>query len=117
MYSCSLLNEIAASNDSLDTISRDSDFDQSDFYICADQNTTAFKEVAIIRHPRIGEYAFGFITSSVVLQVNRKLLIIGLPKDQYLQVSIMLFPMNFVAYVDVIYHILVYDTKICGICY
>lgn len=35
----------------------------------ADQNTQAFKEVAIIRHPRIGEYAFGFITSSVALQV------------------------------------------------
>lgn len=35
----------------------------------ADQNTRAFKEVAIIRHPRIGEYAFGFITSSVTLQV------------------------------------------------
>ncbi|KAA0061552.1 protein CONTINUOUS VASCULAR RING 1-like [Cucumis melo var. makuwa] len=34
----------------------------------ADQNSQAFKEVAIIRHPRIGEYAFGFITSSVVLQ-------------------------------------------------
>nr|GFC51245.1 protein like COV 1-like [Tanacetum cinerariifolium] len=25
-------------------------------------------EVAIIRHPRIGEYAYGFITSSVILQ-------------------------------------------------
>ncbi|KAE9600311.1 hypothetical protein Lal_00046023 [Lupinus albus] len=36
--------------------------------ISPDQNTRAFKEVAIIRHPRIGEYAFGFITSSVVLQ-------------------------------------------------
>ncbi|XP_077248688.1 protein LIKE COV 2-like isoform X1 [Tasmannia lanceolata] len=36
--------------------------------ISPDQNTTAFKEVAIIRHPRAGEYAFGFITSSVVLQ-------------------------------------------------
>lgn len=35
----------------------------------ADQNTTAFKEVAIIRHPRVGEYAFGFITSTVTLQV------------------------------------------------
>ncbi|KAH9669352.1 protein like cov 2 [Citrus sinensis] len=33
-----------------------------------DQNTTAFKEVAIIRHPRVGEYAFGFITSTVTLQ-------------------------------------------------
>ncbi|MBA0871420.1 hypothetical protein Goshw_025413 [Gossypium schwendimanii] len=33
-----------------------------------DQNTTAFKEVAIIRHPRVGEYAFGFITSTVILQ-------------------------------------------------
>lgn len=36
--------------------------------ISPDQNTQAFKEVAIIRHPRVGEYAFGFITSSVVLQ-------------------------------------------------
>nr|CAD1834085.1 unnamed protein product [Ananas comosus var. bracteatus] len=36
--------------------------------ISPDQNTRAFKEVVIIRHPRIGEYAFGFITSSVVLQ-------------------------------------------------
>ncbi|XP_027073051.1 protein LIKE COV 1-like [Coffea eugenioides] len=36
--------------------------------ISPDQNTQAFKEVAIIRHPRIGEYAFGFITSSVILQ-------------------------------------------------
>ncbi|OMO84378.1 hypothetical protein COLO4_22091 [Corchorus olitorius] len=35
--------------------------------ISPDQNTHAFKEVAIIRHPRIGEYAFGFITSSVTL--------------------------------------------------
>ncbi|CAN8302562.1 unnamed protein product [Cochlearia groenlandica] len=38
--------------------------------ISPDQNTTAFKEVAIIRHPRIGEYAFGFITSSVTLQTG-----------------------------------------------
>ncbi|XAR73246.1 hypothetical protein NMG60_11007154 [Bertholletia excelsa] len=36
--------------------------------ISPDQNTTAFKEVAIIRHPRVGEYAFGFITSCVTLQ-------------------------------------------------
>ncbi|KAF3635686.1 Protein LIKE COV 2 [Capsicum annuum] len=36
----------------------------------AHQNTTAFKEVAIIRHPRVGEYAFGFITSSVTLQTD-----------------------------------------------
>ncbi|OAY78361.1 Protein CONTINUOUS VASCULAR RING 1 [Ananas comosus] len=34
------------------------------------QNTQAFKEVAVIRHPRIGEYAFGFITSTVVLQTD-----------------------------------------------
>ncbi|URE09186.1 hypothetical protein MUK42_24335 [Musa troglodytarum] len=39
--------------------------------ISPDQNTTAFKEVAIIRHPRVGEYAFGFITSSVVLQTDK----------------------------------------------
>ncbi|KAI5083239.1 hypothetical protein GOP47_0002982 [Adiantum capillus-veneris] len=36
--------------------------------ISPDQNTQAFKEVAIIRHPRVGEYAFGFITSSLTLQ-------------------------------------------------
>ncbi|XP_027923206.1 protein LIKE COV 1-like [Vigna unguiculata] len=36
--------------------------------ISPDQNTQAFKEVAIIRHPRVGEYAFGFITSFVTLQ-------------------------------------------------
>ncbi|XP_021898500.1 protein LIKE COV 2 isoform X2 [Carica papaya] len=38
--------------------------------VSPDQNTNAFKELAIIRHPRLGEYAFGFITSSVVLQGN-----------------------------------------------
>ncbi|CAK9162617.1 unnamed protein product, partial [Ilex paraguariensis] len=36
--------------------------------VSPDQNTTAFKEVAIICHPRVGEYAFGFITSTVILQ-------------------------------------------------
>ncbi|KAL5715235.1 Protein LIKE COV 3 [Ranunculus cassubicifolius] len=35
--------------------------------ISPDQGLDAFKEVALIRHPRIGEYAFGFITSSVIL--------------------------------------------------
>ncbi|KAL8251794.1 hypothetical protein R6Q59_035487 [Mikania micrantha] len=34
------------------------------------QNTQAFKEVDIIRHHCIGEYAFGFITSFVILQVS-----------------------------------------------
>ncbi|KAI5588577.1 hypothetical protein POPTR_005G124100v4 [Populus trichocarpa] len=33
-----------------------------------DQSSNAFKEVAIIRHPRHGEYAFGFITSIVILR-------------------------------------------------
>ena len=33
-----------------------------------DQSSNAFEEVVIIRHPRIGEYAFGFITSTIVLQ-------------------------------------------------
>ncbi|VAH07779.1 hypothetical protein VPH35_009461 [Triticum aestivum] len=37
--------------------------------VSPDQNTAAFKEVAIISHPRAGEYAFGFITSSMILQV------------------------------------------------
>ncbi|KAL0381364.1 UNVERIFIED_CONTAM: protein LIKE COV 3 [Sesamum angustifolium] len=35
---------------------------------CSDQSSKAFKEVAIIRHPHIGEYAFGFITSSIILR-------------------------------------------------
>ncbi|GAB2279221.1 Protein LIKE COV 3 [Dionaea muscipula] len=35
-----------------------------------DQNSQAFKEVAIIRHPRYGEYALAFITSTVALQSN-----------------------------------------------
>lgn len=46
-------------------------------FIPSDQNTTAFKEVAIIRHPRVGEYAFGFITSSVTLQV----IMLSLPEE------------------------------------
>lgn len=33
-----------------------------------DERSSAFKEVAIVRHPRIGEYTFGFITSTVVLR-------------------------------------------------
>ncbi|CAN6679466.1 unnamed protein product [Malus baccata var. baccata] len=40
--------------------------------VSPDQNTTAFKEVAIIRHPRVGEYAFGFITSTVTLQKDNE---------------------------------------------
>ncbi|XP_042494818.1 protein LIKE COV 1-like [Macadamia integrifolia] len=38
--------------------------------ITPDQNSHAFKEVAIIRHPRVGEYAFAFITSTVILQTS-----------------------------------------------
>ncbi|KAK9129902.1 hypothetical protein Sjap_010389 [Stephania japonica] len=38
--------------------------------ISPDKDSNAFKEVAIIRHPRVGEYAFGFITSSVILQTS-----------------------------------------------
>ncbi|CAA3002703.1 LIKE COV 3-like [Olea europaea subsp. europaea] len=36
--------------------------------ISPDERSSAFKEVAIVRHPRIGQYTFGFITSTVVLQ-------------------------------------------------
>ncbi|KAL9245973.1 hypothetical protein vseg_019563 [Gypsophila vaccaria] len=35
--------------------------------ISPDQNSQAFKEVAIIKHPRAGEYALAFITSTVTL--------------------------------------------------
>lgn len=38
--------------------------------ISPDKTSHAFKEVAIIRHPRLGEYAFGFITSTVILHNN-----------------------------------------------
>lgn len=38
--------------------------------IFPDKTSHAFKEVAIIRHPRLGEYAFGFITSTVILHKN-----------------------------------------------
>ncbi|GJT54185.1 COV 3-like protein [Tanacetum coccineum] len=34
------------------------------------QGSHAFKEVAIIRHPSVGEYAMGFITSTVTLRKN-----------------------------------------------
>ncbi|KAJ8499275.1 hypothetical protein OPV22_009827 [Ensete ventricosum] len=36
--------------------------------ISPDQSSRAFKEVVILRHPRIGEYAIGFITSTVILR-------------------------------------------------
>lgn len=38
--------------------------------ISPDQNTRAFKVVAVIRHPREGEYAIGFITSSLTLRME-----------------------------------------------
>ncbi|KAM3285867.1 protein LIKE COV 1-like isoform X1 [Capsicum chacoense] len=38
--------------------------------ISPDKTSQAFKEMAIIRHPRLGEYAFGFITSTVILNTN-----------------------------------------------
>ena len=33
-----------------------------------DYNTTTFKNVTIIHHPRVGQYAFGFFTSTITLQ-------------------------------------------------
>ncbi|XP_058081548.1 protein CONTINUOUS VASCULAR RING 1-like isoform X2 [Magnolia sinica] len=45
-------------------------FKQISAAISPDETSQAFKEVAIIRHPRIGEYAFGFITSNVIIQRN-----------------------------------------------
>ncbi|XP_078177013.1 protein LIKE COV 1-like [Carex rostrata] len=52
--------------------------------ISPDQKTQAFKEVVIIRHPRIGEYAIGFITSTLVLQsysVEEELCCIFIPTN------------------------------------
>ncbi|KAK8552485.1 hypothetical protein V6N12_041078 [Hibiscus sabdariffa] len=45
--------------------------------ISPDQNSKAFKEVAIIRHPARGQYMFGFITSTVVLQKGIEIVISG----------------------------------------
>ncbi|XWS29304.1 hypothetical protein CRYUN_Cryun24cG0017500 [Craigia yunnanensis] len=45
--------------------------------ISPDQNSHAFKEVAIFRHPQIGEYAFGFITSTVILHGSSEIVISG----------------------------------------
>ncbi|CAJ2675575.1 protein LIKE COV 3-like [Trifolium pratense] len=39
--------------------------------ISPDQSSNAFKEVALVRHPRIGEYVLGFITSTVTLRKIR----------------------------------------------
>lgn len=35
-----------------------------------EEGSHAFKEVAIISHPSVGEYALGFITSNVILRKN-----------------------------------------------
>lgn len=42
------------------------------WYLITDQGSHAFKEVVIISHPRVGEYAIGFITSTVVLQKKNR---------------------------------------------
>ncbi|CAK8569612.1 unnamed protein product [Lathyrus sativus] len=39
--------------------------------ISPDQSSNAFKEVALVKHPRIGEYTLGFITSSIILRKPR----------------------------------------------
>ncbi|KAJ4770155.1 hypothetical protein LUZ62_054412 [Rhynchospora pubera] len=52
--------------------------------ISPDQKTQAFKEVVIIRHPRLGEYAIGFITSTLVLQsysVDEELCCVFIPTN------------------------------------
>jgi len=35
------------------------------------ENARSFRECVIVRHPRHGEYAFGFITGETVLQVMK----------------------------------------------
>jgi hypothetical protein len=70
-----------------------------DIWSATDQNSQAFKEVAIIRHPRVGEYALGFITSSVVLQVflnNSTLVVFNFRKflSSLLNLVFHYFPMN-----------------------
>lgn len=36
----------------------------------ANETTQSFRECVLIRHPRNGEFAFGFITGSTLLQVR-----------------------------------------------
>jgi len=47
----------------------------------SDQSSRAFKEVVNIRHPRIGEYALGFITSTVGLRGNQDLACVYVPTN------------------------------------
>jgi len=47
----------------------------------SDQSSRAFKEVVIIRHPRIGEYALGFITSTVALRGDQDLACVYVPTN------------------------------------
>ena len=47
----------------------------------SDQSSRAFKEVVIIRHPRIGEYALGFITWTVALRGDQDLACVYVPTN------------------------------------
>ena len=38
------------------------------------ENAKSFRECVLIRHPRHGEYAFGFITGETILQVGVELM-------------------------------------------
>ena len=50
----------------------------------SDQSSRAFKEVVIIRHPRIREYALGFITATVALRGDQDLACVYVPNNLYL---------------------------------
>ena len=46
----------------------------------ANETTQSFRECVLIRHPRNGEYAFGFITGSTLLQVRLFVALLARPK-------------------------------------
>ena len=46
----------------------------------ANETTQSFRECVLIRHPRNGEYAFGFITGSTLLQVRHCVAFLAWPK-------------------------------------
>ncbi|KAH7661040.1 hypothetical protein IHE45_15G035900, partial [Dioscorea alata] len=62
--------------------------------ISPDQTARAFKEVVILKHPRLGEYAIGFITSTVILRTftaEEKLTCVYIPTNNVYLGDIFLF--------------------------
>eukprot|EP00899_Mesostigma_viride_P027856 jgi/Mesvir1/8255/Mv12526-RA.1 len=65
--------------------------------ISPDQESKAFKECAVVRHPRKGEYAIGFITSKLTLQLpagDKELVSVYIPTNHIYVGDVYLFSPN-----------------------